>query len=174
MRSSAQLLGALNPPVEIAFLADYPEYLEILAGWAFQEWGRNTHGNTPNQVAERYKAYLNRDRVPFTLIALHQGQAAGCASLWLQDLHRRPDLTPWLAAVYVPAERRGLGIGSDLVSGVETAAARLGIPRLYLFTPDKQRFYERLGWELLEYNVHRDKQVAVMSKALGPKLLFGP
>ena len=69
----------------------------------------------------------------------------GSASLIAQDMDTRPELSPWLASVYVAAEHRRQGIGSALVRRVAQEAAALGVETLYLFTPDQEHFYARLG-----------------------------
>ncbi len=89
------------------------------------------------------------------------------ASIFVQDMSTRPDLTPWLAGVFVAPDQRGKGIGSALVQAIEAKALELGISRLYLFTPDKQHFYARLGWSPLEWTDYRTERVLIMQKDLG-------
>jgi N-acetylglutamate synthase-like GNAT family acetyltransferase len=76
----------------------------------------------------------------------------------------RPDLSPWLAAVYVAPAYRKQGIGSALVKAVESTAQQIQIARLYLFTPDQEHFYARLGWSVLERVEYRYQTVVVMDK----------
>ncbi len=75
------------------------------------------------------------------------------------------DLTPWLAAVYVLPEFRRRGIGGQLVRAIEAAAIRLQLERLYLFTPDQEAFYARLGWSVLETVEYRHQSNVIMTKA---------
>jgi N-acetylglutamate synthase-like GNAT family acetyltransferase len=72
------------------------------------------------------------------------------------------DLTPWLAAVYIKTDCRGLGIGSQLVQALMDEAKILGLERFYLFTPNRASFYARLGWQVLEETAYRGEQVTVM------------
>jgi N-acetylglutamate synthase-like GNAT family acetyltransferase len=74
----------------------------------------------------------------------------------------RPKLSPWLASVYVAAEHRCQGIGSALVRRVVEEAAALDVQRLYLFTPDQERFYARLGWSVIERCTYRGYPQVVM------------
>ena len=41
-------------------------------------------------------------------------------------------------------------------------ARTLGVQALYLFTPDRMRFYDRMGWKVLEHREHHDTDVTVM------------
>jgi GNAT superfamily N-acetyltransferase len=109
--------------------------------------------------------HLNRDRIPLTLLALVESQPVGTASIFLHDMDTRMDLTPWLAAVYVLPEFRGQGIGSQLVRAIEDVATRLQLERLYLFTPDREDFYARLGWSVLETAEYRQHSNVIMTKS---------
>ena len=84
----------------------------------------------------------------------------------MSDMQTRLDLTPWLAAVYVAPERRGAGIGSLLVRAAEDVARRLGVGRLHLFTPDRERFYARLGWHTVEQSHYDNHPVVIMARSL--------
>jgi GNAT superfamily N-acetyltransferase len=96
-------------------------------------------------------------------VALADGQLLGSASLVAQDMEIHPELSPWLASVYVAPEFRRQGIGSALVERVVGEARALGVSRLHLYTPDKEGFYARLGWHTLERVDYRDHHVAVMA-----------
>jgi GNAT superfamily N-acetyltransferase len=148
----------------ISYLADYPEYLSTVSAWVFEEWGGHMPGLTLEDLSTVFRGHLNRDRIPLTLIALLDGQPAGTASIYVHDLDIRPDLSPWLAAVYVAPLYRKQGIGSELVKAVESVAQKLQIERLYLFTPDQEPFYSRLGWKVLERVEYWNQTMVVMDK----------
>jgi len=150
----------------ITYLADHPEHLPAVARWVHGKWGHLAPGRTVEQIEAAFATRLNRDRIPLTLIALEGEQLLGTASIYLQDMSTRPELTPWMASVFVAPEQRGRGIGSALVQAIEAQARGLGVARLYLFTPDKQRFYARLGWSPLEWTEYRAERVLIMRKAL--------
>lgn len=150
----------------IAYLADCPEHLPVVATWIFDTWGHLIPGLTWDLVAAKLHGRLNRDAIPLTLVALQAGLPVGTASLIPDDMSTRPELGPWLASVYVAPEHRRQGIGSQLVGAAEGIARRLGVSPLYLFTPDRERFYARLGWSALETTEYRHEQVVIMSKVL--------
>lgn len=91
----------------------------------------------------------------------------GSASIIDYDMDDRTELTPWLASVFVAPEQRRRGVGGDLVRHVMDRARHAGIATLYLFTPDRQRFYQRLGWHELEQTRYRGYPVTIMCGKLG-------
>jgi N-acetylglutamate synthase-like GNAT family acetyltransferase len=77
-------------------------------------------------------------------------------------MHTRQDLSPWLVGVYVDKAARNQSIGSALVSTVVERAAEMGIETLWLFTPDQEHFYRRLGWQSVEHTHYRGEDVVIM------------
>jgi N-acetylglutamate synthase-like GNAT family acetyltransferase len=150
----------------LSLLIDCPQHLPQIATWIFDEWGHLTQGLTLDKVETHLQNHLNRDAIPLTLVAIKDHIPVGTASLMLNDLSSRPDLSPWLASVYVQAKYRKQGIGSQLVSAAEETGQRLGVQKLYLFTPDQERFYARLGWSVYDQAEYRGEHVVIMSKLL--------
>jgi predicted N-acetyltransferase YhbS len=149
----------------IEYLADCPEHIPVLAAWHYAQWRYLDVGVSVAQRAAALREH-GRDTVPMTLIALSGDTLLGSASLIAHDMDTRMDLSPWLASVYVDPPYRERGIGSTLVGEIVGRAARLGFPALYLFTPDRAPFYERLGWHVLEHTTYRGYAQTVMSIAL--------
>ena len=70
------------------------------------------------------------------------------------DLEERPQLTPWVAAVWVEPHARARGVGGALVGRAARDCFALGIARAYLCArPALTSFYERLGWIPIERDV---------------------
>jgi N-acetylglutamate synthase-like GNAT family acetyltransferase len=97
---------------------------------------------------------------------LDDGELLGSAMLLAHDMDSRPQLTPWLAGVFVKPQCRGKGIGSALVRHIEGEARSLGVSTLYLYTPNAESLYERLDWSVTEHCEYRNTNVVVMSKKL--------
>lgn len=151
----------------IAYLADYPHLLPVVASWIHDQWGRRSPGVSLQSTIERYRPYVQRDALPLTMVALSDEEVPlGTASLCVHGMHIRKDLTPWLAAVYVAPEHRGLGVGSAVVQATEGVAREMGFRKLYLFTPDREHFYARLGWHVLERVYYQYEWVVIMHKSL--------
>jgi GNAT superfamily N-acetyltransferase len=149
--------------MEIEHLSQHRDAIPTLAKWVYEQWG---HWMVPDTTLETVIGEFERravpGRIPETFVAVGDGEPLGTASLVAHDLTQRADLSPWLAAVYVAPEFRNRGVGSALVRAVMDEALALGVEALYLFTPDKARFYGRLGWQVLEYREHHGRDVTVM------------
>jgi GNAT superfamily N-acetyltransferase len=163
---------------QIDYLADHPDAIPTLARWHHEQWKHLSPGDTVEQRIARLEAHLFKEQIPTTFVALplletRPGRAAsegilGSASLIAHDMDTRPNLSPWLASVFVAAEHRGQGIGTALVRRVIEEAQTLGVPNLYLFTtPDKRSFYTRLGWELTERTRYRGYAQIIMALQVG-------
>lgn len=153
--------------VSISHLADYPEFIDRLAEWHHDQWGSMIPGATLENRVEKLRAEMNRKELPMALVAHRDSTVLGSASLRAHDMHGRSDLGPWLGGVYVGAAHRRQGIGARLVRAVEDKARDLGIELLYLFTPDKEGYYQGLGWETTERTAYRDfHHVVIMRRSL--------
>jgi GNAT superfamily N-acetyltransferase len=151
------------PASRIEYLADHPDLIPTLAEWHHEQFSYLSPGSSVERCAAHLLAQRGRSDIPTTVIALAGDQLLGSASLVTQDMDIRPQLSPWLASVYVAPEYRRRGIGSSLVRRIAGEATALGVERLHLYTPDKESFYLRLGWHTLEHNQYRGHLVAVMA-----------
>lgn len=146
--------------------ADSP-HLPTVVSWTFGMWGHLHPGLTLGEATDETIDECGVRGVPSVLIALQGEAPVGTACLISGDMSIRRELTPWLASVFVPLEWRGQGIASALVKRAEAEALDSGIRKLYLYTPDQQLFYQRLGWQVLETLEYRGEVVTVMSRQLG-------
>jgi GNAT superfamily N-acetyltransferase len=152
--------------VHIEYLWDHPALIPELARLHHAQWSYLRPGETLAERTARLASCRGRGGVPSVVVALEDGRLLGSAMLVGNDMSTRPVLSPWLAGVYVVDDCRGRGYGSALVKRIETEAALAGANRLYLYTPDAQGFYERLGWAVDERCEYLGHQVAVMSRPL--------
>jgi GNAT superfamily N-acetyltransferase len=156
----------ISPEIKVAYLADTAEMIPLVAAWQHAEWSNYAGARTLEERHERLQEHLERGTIPTTFMAWEGSQPVGIASLVANDLEELSEWIPWLASVFVLPERRGRGIGSLLVERVAAEATSLGYPRLYLFTPDKMSFYQRLGWHTSHQRAHRESNVTVMTRDL--------
>ncbi len=100
-----------------------------------------------SRLRTAFATHLGPAPMPFTLVALVGDRFAGTVSVIAHDADEWPDLSPWVAALWVePGERRG-GIGAALVEEAMRRAFAHGVTRLHLAATDANRpFYERRGW----------------------------
>jgi N-acetylglutamate synthase and related acetyltransferases len=135
--------------MEITYLADRPEMISTCASWAYSQWGCQSDGSLERSVA-RFTAGANRDKLPVTVVAIDHCRPAGMASLWLADYDERPELSPWLASLFVHPFHRNRHIAEALIRRVELEARRFGYTDLFLVTEEAKNLYAKYGWEELE------------------------
>lgn len=133
--------------------------------WRWEEWSR---GKEPfeNALSRAQRATAAGLKIPQTFVLLVDDEPVGTASLTAQDLDERPDLTPWLAGVFVAPHARGHGYAPMLVAAVEEEARRQSISTLWLYTNTAERIYARVGWRTVEAVMHNDKPYALMRRDL--------
>ncbi len=156
----------MQPTTTITYLADCPETIPHLAAWHQAQFGYLSPGRTAAERVDRFQTHLQRHAIPTTFVALQDGAPAGSASLVVNDMSILPDLTPWLAGVYVAPDHRRSGLGATLVRRVMQEAAALGVARLYLYTHDRMSFYRTLGWQVIAPYVYRGYLVTLMACGL--------
>lgn len=154
----------------IAFLADHPQHAGTLAGWHHAQWGGLYRDWSRDDAAAELHDHATRRTRPTTLVLLDDeddGELLGSVSLVDEDAPELRDTgDAWLASLYVVPQRRGEGLGAGLVRALVAHAAALGIPRLWLFTPEHAGFYARLGWRALGPFALHGTPVQVMAKDL--------
>jgi GNAT superfamily N-acetyltransferase len=148
--------------MEIVDLAAAPQYIAQLAAWHHQQWSYLNPAGTVAQRIEELRGHLAGTAVPRTFIALAGAALMGSASLVADDMDTHPELTPWLASVFVDPPYRQRGAGAALVRRVMTAAEQSGIATLSLFTPDQEQLYRRLGWHTIAKELYREAEVTIM------------
>jgi GNAT superfamily N-acetyltransferase len=80
------------------------------------------------------------------------------------DLDIRPELNPWLGALFVSPQWRGRVVGSSLMRRAAEEAARLKIPRLFLWTSSAEGLYLKLNWEAIERTGYCGQRIVIMQK----------
>jgi GNAT superfamily N-acetyltransferase len=132
-------------------------------------FGRHNPDMTLESRAAQLGARIGKKSIPLTVVAFDQDKPIGSACLVEQDLDLRPELAPWVASVFVHSDYRRRGVGSALMKRLEAEAAKMGIKKLYLFTPDRVDFYTTLDWKVFGREIHRSHEVTLMEKALEPQ-----
>lgn len=156
--------------IKILNLKEIPEHLTTLAQWHHKQWSYLNPGESIDQRITRMQMCLNDDLIPSTFIAKEQ-ELLGSATLVKHDMETKQQLSPWLASVYVAPSHRCRGIGTQLVLYVMRQAKLAGLDTMYLFTPDKESFYHKLGWRLVCKEQYHGHKVAVMQTQLSRTLL---
>jgi len=153
VRNIRWFMGQLVEPAntfDIVNLRDAPQFLPLVADRIWRAWGKSD-GQSLAEAEQELTDVVAAIPFPFTLVALSNGIFAGTVTAIASDLDERPELTPWVAALWVEPEFRRAGIARDLVErAVQTMLAQ-GHAQVYLYAiPALQEFYLSLGWTLLE------------------------
>ena len=148
----------------IDYLANHPELAAELARWSWSEWRalHEARGRTFDDGVNSYRERAQIDALPLALVAFAGAELVGTASLVVQDLATRPEITPWLASVYVVPEWRRRGIAALLVERAVVEAQRLSLPALFLWTSSAETLYAKLGWRVIERTAYCDKPIVIM------------
>jgi predicted N-acetyltransferase YhbS len=152
--------------MSIHYLADCQEVIPQIARWLFDEWGRLHSDGSVERGMALLQERLHRNSVPLTLVATEGEAVIGTVSLVPCDMETRPDLSPWLASLYVVPSSRRRGIGSALLDAATQVAKRLGLDSLFLFTDTSEALYAKHGWEKIESCVYRNREVVVMTRRM--------
>ena len=149
--------------MEIVRLNEHPEFIPTLAEWHYNQWSYLHDVDSVERRIAEFEEETKSSGIPQTYVAVADGKLLGSVSLLLHDMDIRMELSPWLASLYVPVEQRKQGVGSTLVRHAVREADRLGHRILYLYTPDREAFYVRLGWSLLERTDFHGHNVPIMT-----------
>ncbi|WP_148254342.1 GNAT family N-acetyltransferase [Aidingimonas lacisalsi] len=150
--------------IRIARIGDDSTHVATLAEWAHTEWGCLHPERSLDTAIAVFRTQCGSGGVPSVFAALHDDTPVGMASLVADDMSDRRDLSPWLASVYVLPAWRGRGVASQLVQRVEEEAYVYGHGGFYLYTPDQQALYRRLGWRDLENRDYCGERVTIMRR----------
>lgn len=141
-----------------------PALAPLVAGWLVEAFHRQPGDMTVEAMTALILAPPRGAEESFVLF--EGDRPVGTASLAHDDLPSRPDLTPWLAGVFVLPDCRGRGHASALVRHVEGAARAASIAGLWLYTRTAERLYAGLGWERVGLERDKGREVVLMRRRL--------
>ena len=136
----------------------------VVAAWIVAAFFDHPDGYTIEEMTALILAPAAGPKETFVLF--DDDQPVGTAALVPADLDSRPDLTPWLAGVFVEPAFRGRGHATALIRRVEALAAEASVPVLWLYTAKAEALYAELGWESVGMEVDRGESVVLMRRIL--------
>jgi GNAT superfamily N-acetyltransferase len=147
----------------IVNLRDCPEHLESVARWCAVAFAGSE--KAADRVAAALREHLEERPYPFTLVLLYADRPVGCVHGVESELDERPDLEPFIAALFVVEERRGEGLGSLLLNAAERQARAAGFATAYLCAWSRPEWYIARGWTIVEPEAG-EKRVPLMVKSV--------
>lgn len=115
-------------------------------------------GVSLGDIEQRLAGVVGSTEGEFGLAATCGDVFAGVCLAIQSDLDERPDLSPWIAALWVEPEFRRLSIARRLVMDAVAQCAAQTIDVVYLCARRQLReFYLAMGWRLLEEGVGVDQ-----------------
>jgi predicted N-acetyltransferase YhbS len=157
----------MSQDIQIVYLAECPQYVQLLAKWCHEQWGYLSPNRTLKDVEANFSKLLSMSQIPFSLVVLDDKKPVAMASLELQDMDIYPELTPWLASVYVVPDYRKKGIGSKVVKTILEKAKEQHIEKIYLFTMDQEHWYNKMKFQVLQKTKYYGEDVTVMFNEIG-------
>jgi predicted N-acetyltransferase YhbS len=145
-------------------LGDHRDLITVTVDWHLSQF--DTGGDRDFWLDARTEEARRVDGVPCAWVAFLDGRPVGCVSLIARNMDTRPDLTPWLAALFVLPEYRDHGVGETLTRRCEREATKAGFARLFLYTSRAREYYRRLGWLPVDEEFYEGEAVTVMMRDL--------
>jgi GNAT superfamily N-acetyltransferase len=147
-------------------LSCHPDRVVELAGLLNEEWFEFAPWSDRERIEKRFVEAASGAAYPKAFLALNDDAVVGTASIKLRALPHHPDRLHWLDEVFVVPDYRGQGIARGLIDAAVDYARNLLAEDLFLYTPDKQALYERLGWAEVDQDQVNGERVSIMVRRL--------
>jgi GNAT superfamily N-acetyltransferase len=149
-------------------ISDMPansQFARTGAQWAFDDWKETDPDDNIQWYLDVYsESAKDSSSLPISLAAITGNeQLVGVASVVRDDtLPNAMEPGPWVAAVFVNPEYRGMAVGKELVIEAVRRARELGHSDVYLYTRHVAHWYETFGWERVRETHIHNKAITVM------------
>lgn len=152
--------------MRIEALSRHPHLVDRIVATLNASWGSLPPWADPGAIRARLMAGAGQAEFPRTLVAVtDDGHFAATGSVKLRELPSHPDKVHWIGEIFVLPEHRGQGLGSRVTESLAEYAFARGVSDLFLYTPDQQALYRRLGWSVIAEETVNDEAVSIMRRA---------
>lgn len=145
-------------------LAACQQYTDLIVSWYDDAWG-HLRPNKPDHSRLLYKGQLNTMSIPIAYVVFQDELPIGIFSLVPNTFEvGNPNIT-MLNNIYVLSNKRGLGVGKEIVKIAENIANKnFGIQILQIGTTEFSlvKFYENLVWSFTGKEILEDKHIVYM------------
>lgn len=153
--------------MNIFTLGEHPQREHEIAQLLHQQWRDQENWSCVAAVESRLRQRNLPGAPGFTLLACSDsGALTGTASVIEYELADDVTRRCWLGEVVTPEAWRGKGVGTALIEACIAHAGERQIDALWLYTPDQQSLYQRLGWREVEQREVGGERVSVMVRQL--------
>lgn len=128
--------------IEVVSVSDEPQWRDIAITKLQDSWSEVP----PHLYEESVDESLEEESaLPRWYLLVVGGEPVGCVGLIEQELIDITKYSPWLVALYVDEEHRGLGHSRHLIERLKSDAQKGGYSHLYLVT-ELDNYYEKFGF----------------------------
>jgi predicted N-acetyltransferase YhbS len=137
--------------MRISSLHQVPQFADTIA---HRGWSAFDSGLTLAEYRAGLEPLMKSEGVPSALVAHDNEKYLGSVLVIANDLDARPDLTPWIAALWVEPNHRSKGIAVALIGEARAVMAKAGVKRCHLCaTRENSPYYLARGFNLIEEDV---------------------
>lgn len=154
--------------MDIHDLHGNPSRIAAVAALLYAEWSAFPRWSTVTAIESALRQRGVAADHAFTLgLFSPDDHAVATASVIRYELEDSVQREYWLGEVVTAPTQRGKGWATALVNACVVRCQQQGIDRLYLYTPDKQALYARMGWQPVEQRQVAGENVTIMRLSLG-------
>ena len=144
-------------------LSCHPSLVDLIAATLHDSWGSLPPWAEMRVIQERLLAGTTPAAFPHTLVAVTDACGfVATGSIKLLELPTHPDKVHWISEIFVLHKFRGRGLGSRITQALTEYAFSRGVSQLFLYTPDQQSLYVRLGWRVVSREIINRETVSIM------------
>ena len=141
--------------------------IDELAALLHLEWQDFPPWSCRETISRRLEQRCEPQHPGMALLALSpQQEILGTASLIVYELADKPERKFWMGEVFTHPQHRGQGVARRLIDHCVAHCRQQQIAELYLYTPDQQLLYQKLGWQPVELREVCGEDVTVMCRTL--------
>jgi N-acetylglutamate synthase-like GNAT family acetyltransferase len=137
--------------MQIINVREHVEYQDKAIKYIQNKWANE---NTLKLYEDCITHSLKTDNsLPIWYLLENRGEIIGCAGLISNDFISRMDLWPWVCALYIEEDYRGISLGEKLLLKIQEDTKDAGFNKLYLCT-NHIGYYEKYGFSYIGDDYH--------------------
>lgn len=164
-------MGVPTEEVEVRYLPADRLLVERIITWQVDHYRPSFPSFDHDDWLDFYGPHMRGQYGPLPVVlgAFDTGECVGTVAIVERDdLEDVDHITPWIAAMIVDPNRRGMGIGGELLDAALGRCRDLSFNRVYLWTHDMGDWYRRSGWTEVERRTFRGVPITIFRRDLIP------